>query len=67
VEGFASWVQYHVFRAMREPERARRLLTWDPPYGSGLREMLDIEKRGGGPQAVLDFVTGDEKRGRREA
>lgn len=58
-EGFAQWVSYHTLRQYNLKEQANKIITNykdDPVYGDGLKKMLNLEKKLGSKQAVLEYV-----------
>ncbi len=58
-EGFAQWVSYHTLRQYNLKEQANKIITNykdDPIYGDGLKKMLNLEKKLGSKQAVLEYV-----------
>ena len=53
-EGFAEWVAYKTLQAMGATKKAARMKQQDGMYGQGLRQMLELERRGG-VSGVLTF------------
>ena len=57
-EGFAQWVAYHILKEYNLKEQAEKLKIGhtDRIYGDGFKEMLELEKKLGSKQAVLEYV-----------
>ncbi len=55
LEGFAQWVAYYALIYYDYERFAQTMLSGNSVYATGLRKMLEIEKRGGS-KAVFDYI-----------
>jgi len=58
-EGFAQWVAYHSLMNFGYPRDAEKLLDGNDDYAVGLKEMLELEKRGGKKAVFLRVLGAD--------